>query len=85
LNEQTIITIIASVLFFGFGFGAGWVVGKRVALGANALDRSLVLIIVMVIWSLSMVVDLADPAYETPQAVHALAGLIVGFFYRSVT
>lgn len=45
-------------------------------------SRLFVLLVVTTIWTISMIVEISNPAYHTNPMVHGLMGSIVGFFYK---
>lgn len=44
-------------------------------------SKNLLLLSVTVIWVISMLVSIINPAYQVPVAVHGIMGVIVGFFF----
>jgi len=44
-------------------------------------SRNLLILSVTIIWVMSMLVSLVNPAYQVPVPVHGLLGIIVGFFF----
>ncbi len=46
-------------------------------------SKSLLLLVVTVIWLISMLVSIVNPSYVVPIPVHGIMGAVVGFFlYR---
>lgn len=78
-------TLILSIIAYTSGVLTG-VFASRILYKETdnkQLNSNLVLIVVTLVWSLSMIIDIASPTWETPVAVHGLMGAIVGFFYRT--
>jgi uncharacterized membrane protein YfcA len=44
--------------------------------------KSVVLLVVSVMWTISVAVEIANPEYKTNPLIHGLMGSIVGFFYK---
>lgn len=59
-------------------FYRGFIENKKDENSGNMI----VLVTVAAVWSISMIVDILSPTYETSPLVHGLMGAIVGFFYR---
>lgn len=78
-TSYLIITFIAFAAgaFSGF-FARGLVDKGKIRIEANTF----VLVSVTLIWTLSMVVDIVSPTYETSPLLHGLMGAIVGFFFQ---
>lgn len=76
---QIIIGIISYCLGIITGIFANRMIDKTNATYDNS---TLVLVIVTIIWSMSMIVDVVNPTYETSPLVHGLMGAIVGFYYK---
>lgn len=77
VSSQFIIAIVFYVAGILTGFFARTLLRDRKLEG-----NMLVLVVVSIIWSLSMIVELVNPAYKTNPLVHGLMGAIVGFFYK---
>lgn len=73
-------TFILGVLL---GFILGWFVHKHVSKREiDNWERGLITVIVTVAWAVSVVFDVIIVAYNTPIAVHAVMGLVVGYFFE---
>lgn len=73
-------TFILGVLL---GFILGWFVHKHVSKREIAnWERGLITIVVTVAWAISVVFDVVIAGYQTPVAVHAVMGLVVGYFFE---
>lgn len=44
----------------------------------------IVMIAVTFVFIISVLVDIADPTYQTPLALYGLMGVIVGFFFKPI-
>lgn len=65
------------------GFVIGWFVHKHVSRkGIEDWERGLITIVVTTAWAISVVLDVVLLNYETPIAVHAVMGLVVGYFFE---
>jgi uncharacterized membrane protein len=83
---MTIDTLNLIVGLFSFFMGniSGYVLHDRLKKTLNMSENSsknFLLVIVTLVWSLSMIVDVFNPDYEVPIAVHGILGAIVGFFF----
>lgn len=77
--DSIFIAVISYILGIGTGFLARWIFDReRSPVSANTF----VLVAVTIIWTISMLVDIASPTYETSPFVHGLMGAIVGFFFK---
>ena len=52
------------------------------SVGYKNFNGDLVLVAVTIGWLVSLIYDIASPAYETSPFIHGLMGAIVGFFYK---
>ena len=84
LIQNVIVSLISYVLGIGTGVWVSDALRKKNIPLSPSKDggNQLVLVIVTSIWFISMLIDIASPAYETSPYVHGLMGAIVGFFYR---
>ncbi len=74
---------IIAIIAYGLGFLSGYLV-RGMLQKFNTEDSShLILIVVSVIWAISVIVDIANPAYDTPTLLHGLMGAIVGYYYKN--
>ncbi len=82
MDINTTNSVIAVISFL-----LGVVVG---AFGSNILRnkfkptsyKNAVLMAVLIMWTISVGVEIVNPAYKTNPFIHGLMGSIVGFFYR---
>ena len=79
-------TIILDIFYFGFGYVLGLVSGLFIKSKTNLYTKAkmsdFVALMVVMMWVLSMVVDILSTQYETSPLVQGLMGAIVGFFYK---
>lgn len=71
-----------SVISYFIGFLSGFFVSQK--LGDKLTESSyktLVLVLVSVMWTISVAFEIVNPAYKTNPMIHGLMGSIVGFFY----
>jgi hypothetical protein len=77
-------SILIAIISYAFGIGTGyvgrWFFDKERT--SNVSPNTFVLVAVTIIWTISMLVDIASPTYETSPFVHGLMGAIVGFFFK---
>lgn len=65
------------------GFITGWLSHKQVSKKEIMnWERSLITVIVTFVWSVSLIFDILIIGYETPIAVHAVMGLVAGYFFE---
>ena len=77
--------IIGSVISGAIGFYVGWI-ARGIIDGRDNKDNATILLIgVSLVWVISVLFDIASTNYETPLAVHALMGALVGYFYKERT
>lgn len=75
--------IFVSIIAYAAGIVTGYILHGMVAKESSARDyKTVVLLVVTVVWTISMLVEIANPAYHTNPMVHGLMGSIVGFFYK---
>lgn len=77
----------SSILIFTFGLILGVVVGFLIFL--LSLKKKIisyvnlfVLISVVLVWVASVLLDMAEPNYQTPISLHGFMGIIVGFYFK---
>lgn len=80
LLSQAALFVIAFCLGALTGYLAHDIFKRSFNMDENS-SKNFLLVTVTLIWAVSMLVDLASPAYDVPVAVHALMGAIVGFFF----
>lgn len=72
-----------ATVFFFMGFATGWIVrGIRDKSNSSINNEKVIALLVAGIWAVSVIVDMINPSYETPIAIHGLMGGIVGFYYK---
>ena len=85
MNNTILSQIVISVASGSVGFVAGYLV-RAITANKNASTEQtfsrMVLVVVLVVWAYSVIVDVASPTYETSPLLYALMGSIVGFYYR---
>jgi len=69
---------------FALGFFLGYITSLTINKKIEMTPSTFVLVTVFIIWSITRIVDLLDPAFTTPLALDTLAGIIVGFFYKPI-
>lgn len=79
-TEMSVLVIVSFVVGFLLGYLSAIVLTKTVKFTSNTF----VLIVVILVWALTRIVDLIDPNFTTPLALDTLAGIIVGFFYKPI-
>lgn len=79
-------SIIESGLIFLAGLIIGFVLGysfrhiiKNEKFGGS--ERTLISMVVLLVWVISVLYDIGSADYQTPFAIHGIFGAIVGFFY----
>lgn len=76
------ITVVTAIVSYVAGLLSGFFISKVFHIGDDEKSGQLVLIVVTIIWALSMIIEIVNPAYKTNPFVHTLMGGIVGFFYK---
>lgn len=76
-----VIAIITGVLGFVLGYITRGIVDKKMQ---NINSSAVVLSAVTFVFTVSVLVDILSPTYETPVALYGLMGLIVGFFFKPI-
>lgn len=79
MQTQIFIAIVSYILGFMSGFIANGYMKQKFT---QASSKTIVLIIVSVMWTLSVAFELINPEYHTSPLIHGLMGSIVGFFYK---
>ena len=75
--------ILIGAISYLLGIGTGYAIKSAIGKNFNTSNSKLiVLLVVTTIWTVSMIVEIANPAYHTNPMVHGLMGSIVGFFYK---
>lgn len=74
---------IAFALGFILGGILGWVVGRATSKSKlTNWERSLISIVVLAVWVISVLADIAIESYQTPTMVHTKMGLVAGYFFE---
>lgn len=82
-ENNTVIWIIAFAVGFLLGVTTGWLLHGFVSKKAIPnWERSYMSIVVTTLWGISILFDIAISSYSTPVAVHAVMGLVAGFFFE---
>lgn len=79
------IIVYAASFFVGFIFGVvvGWIIHRYLSKKViENWERAIISIIVLMVWSVSVVLDIVIPSYGTPAPVHAIMGLVAGYFFE---
>ncbi len=72
-------------IFFALGFILGYVVrGYKEKFNSTIDNEKFIALLVSLIWAISVIVDMLNPVYDTPIALHGLMGAIVGFYYKRI-
>jgi len=74
-------TIVVGIVSWLVGIVMGFILG-RLKFFQHQKNSDIVLLAVTVVWVISMIVELINPAYKTSPLVHGLMGMIAGFFYK---
>lgn len=75
--------IITAVVSFMLGNLTGFLFRNAIKDSFNPNNsKNLVLLVVVVMWTMSVAVEIVNPAYKTSPLIHGLMGSIVGFFYK---
>ena len=65
------------------GFLIGWFIHKHIShKEIENWERALITVIVTFAWAVSLVFDIIITGYNTPVAVHAVMGLVAGYFFE---
>jgi len=65
------------------GFVLGWFVHKHVSnREIQNWERAFITMVVTVAWAISVLFDVIITGYSTPVAVHAVMGLVAGYFFE---
>lgn len=80
---MNITSFAISIISYVLGFLSGIFISKRIGSKANEANyKTLVLVLVSVMWTISVAVEIVNPEYKTNPLIHGLMGSIVGFFYK---
>jgi hypothetical protein len=80
--------IIAIAIFFignvsGFFFRGFF--EKRAFHMTEQASKNFLIVLITLTWVFAMAVDVSNPNYDVPLAVHGILGVIVGFFFARPT
>jgi len=71
-----------SIISYFLGLISGGFISQKIGNKLNeASYKTLVLVLVSVMWTISVAFEIVNPAYKTNPMIHGLMGSIVGFFY----
>ena len=76
--------IISALVIFALGNVSGYFLHDTLKKTMNVSEsnsKSFLLFVVTIVWAISMLVGVVNPAYVVPLPVHAIMGAIVGFFF----
>ena len=76
---QPVTAVISFLLGVVTGFVANNLVKSKID---DSSYKNIVLLVILVMWTLSVAVELVNPTYKTNPLIHGLMGSIVGFFYK---
>lgn len=79
-NSSWIFPLVSFVVGILVGFFGGRLLDRSKA--ESNVANTFVLVIVVLIWATSVIVDILSPNYETSPLIHGLMGAIVGFFFK---
>jgi len=75
--------IAIAVISFACGYTTHWYINRRhKGIDKNTDTRTIITFVVLFLWAISVIVDMASAQYTTPVAMHGIFGAIVGFFYE---
>lgn len=72
---------------FAIGFSIGIILGYLIGCfakngSAKYWERSIISIVVLIMWAVSVTADMFLDNYSTPTAIHAIMGLVAGYFFE---
>lgn len=77
--------LILAVAIFVFGNVSGWflrgIMEKKAFHMSEQASKNFLIILITLTWVFAMIVDVSNPNYDVPIAVHGILGVIVGFFF----
>jgi len=77
--------LILAVAIFVFGNVSGWflrgIMEKKAFHLSEQASKNFLIILITLTWVFAMLVDVSNPNYDVPIAVHGILGVIVGFFF----
>ncbi len=84
---QIITYITLSVISTVFGFVLGYIargVIDKTTQGSGVSPNVIAMSVVLFVFTISVIVDIINPNYETPLALYALMSLIIGYFFKPI-
>lgn len=80
---QTLIlyAISATVVFFVFGVGLGWILTKDSDQSTKEKLKTGIAIAVTIVWMFAVIADIMMTGYTLSPLVHAIMGAVVGYFF----
>lgn len=82
LSSTIIINLVSFFIGYMLGVGSGIVIKDKTKLFETIKLSDFVALMVVLMWVISMTIDIISPTYETSPFVQGLMGAIVGFFYK---
>lgn len=79
--DNYIIILAAHLTGIVVGFFLRGFAEKKSFSMSEQASKNFLLLVVALIWAFAMVIDISDPSYDVPVAVHGIMGAIVGFFF----
>lgn len=64
------------------GFFVGWITHNLIKNRAETLEKGIIAAAVTMVWVISSIFDIVSVEYATPTGVHAIMGLIAGYFFE---
>lgn len=81
--------LIIAIAIFIFGNISGFflrgVMEKKAFHMTEQASKNFLIILITLTWVFAMIVDVSNPNYDVPIAVHGILGVIVGFFFARPT
>ena len=75
--------IITALVSYLLGVLTGYLIRNALKESINPNNaKTIVLLVVSIMWTLSVAVEIINPVYKTNPLIHGLMGSIVGFFYK---
>lgn len=76
---------MSQVTFFILGLVIGFLIGFLAGRKFRSLpnwERTLLAIVITVLWAVSVGVSIFNQEYETPTALHGMLGIVAGYFFQ---
>lgn len=81
--QQLLVPIATFIAGAILGVFVGWFAHKHFSKQEmDNWERGVITIVVTFAWVLSVILDIVLQTYETPVPVHAVMGLVVGYFFE---